>query len=180
MACGRDAHSVLAGQARKRVGLHGRPCRGMRSIGSCPRIGGCCRASVCRFAEGATAFTMANGASAVSSRLGGRHGEARPAPAAVFPAATGHPGSRDRRPGAPGRRHLRLISSAGDRLFSRCGGRVRDRRGDRMVAARRLLDPPGFAVHRAAAGNGLVAARFLRVPFQLRNRRCSRRRRPTR
>src|SRR6202023_2174998 len=105
-----------------------------------------------RFAARATAYTVADRARAVSGRVGGHHGEVRPPPAAVLPAAAGHPGSRDRRPGAAGRRNIRLISPAGDRLLPRRGDRVRDRRGGRMVAACRLLDSPALAVYRTPAG----------------------------
>ncbi len=61
----------------------------------------------------------------------------------------------------------RLGSPARCRLFARAWISAQYRRSDRLVAARRLLDPPGFAVHRSAAGDGLAAARIFRIPVEL-------------
>ena len=105
--------------------------------------------------------------------LGGGHGEVGAVAAAVFPTATGHRRSPDRGLGTAGCGHFRLAPSVDGRLFSRRDGGLRDRCGDRLVAACELLDPSDVAFHRTSARDGVAAIGLLRVPLELQRQHFS-------
>ena len=65
------------------------------------------------------------------------------------------------------RQRFGIREASARRLRDRRGGRLPDRRVDRMVAQRRLLGASGAAVHRAAAGDGVASVRVLRVSVEL-------------
>ena len=107
-------------------------------------------------------------------RLGDRHGQARPAAAALLPVAAEPSRSLHRRLAAA-RRSASAYSVLllADGLRPRRRRRLRDRRVDRLVAHRRLLGASAAALPRPAAGLGLAAARLLLLAVQRYAPACS-------
>ncbi len=155
----------LAGRAGGRThpaaGDHRRRARRRTACRVGRRLGG--RAD--RRAAGAREASRAvvHRARALDRGVGGRDRQARSAAAAVLPLAAGLRRGLHGRLAETGRQPARLALAAAARLCHRRRGGLCRRRGPRLVQARRLLDPSGDAPGRAAARDGLAAARLLHL-----------------